>query len=140
MVDQISSDSKQNFIYASFNQINAETLIVIKDQDDKTIMAFKTNRSIGNLLYSSKNLKYTSYKIYTGGTIDGEETNGLYTSINSYTGGEEISFNDVGSAMRLSKNNDMSSNILKILIVEVVLLGVFIALYVVRNRKSTQNI
>ncbi len=37
---------------------------------------------------------YKSYKIYTGGTIDGEETNGLYTNINSYTGGEEITFND----------------------------------------------
>ena len=87
MVDNISNESKQDFIYASFNQINADTLIVIKDQDDKIIFAFKTGRSIQNIVYSSKDLNYKSYKIYTGGEIDGSETNGLYTEINSYTDG-----------------------------------------------------
>ena len=138
MVDQISSDSKQNFIYASFNQINAETLIVIKDQDDKTIMAFKTNRSIGNLLYSSKNLKYTSYKIYTGGTIDGEETNGLYTKIDSYTGGEEITFNDVSMTMRTSQNKDISNIVLIILITEIVLLVISLTIYIKGSHKKEQ--
>ena len=75
MVDAISSESKQKFIYTSFNQISADTLIVIKDQNNKVIMAFKTGRNIQNLLYSSANLNYSSYKIYTGGTIEGEEIN-----------------------------------------------------------------
>ena len=60
MVDPISEDSKQDFIYASFNKIEANTLIVIKNQNDKIITAFKTDRNIGNLLYSSKDLKYKS--------------------------------------------------------------------------------
>ena len=136
MVDQISSDSKQDFIYASFNQINADTLIVIKDQNDKIITAFKTGRSIGNLLYSSKDLDYESYKIYTGGTIDGEETNGLYTKINSCTDGEEITFNVASMNIRTSQNKDISNTVLIILIAEIVLLAISLTIYIKRSHKK----
>ncbi len=140
MIDAISSDSKQNFIYASFNQINADTLIVIKNQDDEIITAFKTGRSIGNLLYSSKDLEYTSYKIYTGGTIDGEETNGLYTKVNNYKDGEEITFNDASVTMRTYQNKDISNIVLEILIVEIVLLVISITIYIKGNHKDKQLI
>ncbi len=140
MVDQISSSSKQDFIYASFNQISKDTLIVIKDQDDEIITAFKTGRNIQNLLYSRMGLDYKSYKIYTGGTIDGEEQNGLYTKINSYTDGEEITFNDVSANMKLSSNHDISKNVLIILIVELVLMGTFLTIYIVRSHKSIQQV
>ena len=136
MVDQISSDSKQAFIYASFSGINANTLIVIKDQDNKIITAFKTDRNIGNLLYSSKDLDYESYKIYTGGTIDGEETNGLYTKINSYTDGEEITFNDASMNMRISQNKDISNTVLIILVAEIVLLVISLTVYIKRSHKE----
>ena len=139
MIDAISSESKQNFIYASFNQIDVDTLIVIKDQDDKIITAFKTDRNIQNLLYSSSNLDYESYKIYIGGTIEGEETNGLYTKINSYTGGEEITFNDASSGMKQVINKDISKNVLIILISEIALLCTFLTIYIVRNHKSWQQ-
>ena len=134
MIDAISNNSKQNYIYNNFGKINADTLIVIKDQDYKIIMAFKTSRNIRNLLYSSKDLNYKSYKIYTGGTIDGEETNGLYTKINSYTGGEEITINSASINKEISQNNDISNNILKMLIIQTVLLLVFIAIYIKRNK------
>ena len=136
MTDQISSESKQDFIYASFNGINADTLIVIKNQDDEILAAFKTSRSISNLLYSSKDLDYDSYKIYTGGTIEGDDTNGLYTKINSYTGGEEISFNIVSNDMRNNEQSDISGNILIILIVEVILLCTFLTMYIKRENKQ----
>lgn len=138
MIDQISSDSKQDFIYASFSGINADTLIVIKDQYDKIITAFKTDRNIGNLLYSSKDLDYKSYKIYTGGTIDGEETNGLYTKINSYTDGEEITFNDASENMKLTQNKDISKTVLIILVSEIILLIIFMTLYIIRSKKTEQ--
>ena len=134
MVDQISNDSKQDYIYASFNEISADTLIVIKDQDDNIITAFKTKRNISNLLYSSSDLDYESYKIYTGGDIDGEEVNGLYTTINSYTGGEEITFNNANMNITIN-NKDNSNNILIILISEIVLLVIFMIIYIKRNKK-----
>ena len=137
MQDAISGESKQNFIYASFNTINKDTLIVLKDQDDKIITAFKTSRNIRNILYSSKDLKYKSYKIYTNGEIDGEETNGLYTKINSYTNGEEISFNNISQNIKTS--NDISNNVLIILITEVVLLIISLVIYV-KSNKNTQEL
>ena len=139
MQDAISSDSKQDFIYASFSTIKADTLIVIKDQDDKVITAFKTSRNIGNILYSSKNLNYNSYKIYAGGTIDGEETNGLYTKINSYTNGEEIIFNDAG-AVRVSQNKDISKTVLIILIIEILLFVIALTIYIKRGSKTEEEI
>lgn len=129
MVDQISNESKQNFIYANFNRIMADTLIVIKDQSDRIITAFKTGRNIQNLVYSSSDLNYESYKLYTGGTIKGEETNGLYTVINSYTDGEEIAFNDSNSKMASYGQDDISNVALVALIVEVALLSVALVFY-----------
>ena len=136
----ISNDSKQKYLYANMNNVNTDTLIVIKDQDDNVITAFKTGRNIKNLLYSSPDLDYDSYKIYTGGTIDGEETNGLYTKINSYANGEEISYSDASMNMGPSSNNDVSSNILIVLIIEIVLLSILVPIYLIRNKKLKESI
>ena len=139
MVDAISSDSQQKYIYANFNKISSDTLIVIKNQNGEVITAFKTGRNIGNLLYSSKNLEYESYKIYTGGIIDGEEINGLYTKINSYSGGEEITFNEA-SGMRLRENNNLSSVLLKSLLIESGLLIVIISYYCISSYNKKKKI
>ena len=135
MNDQIAKDSKQKYIYANFNQIKADTLIVIKNQNDKILTAFKTNRNIKNLLYSSSNLDYESYKIYTGGTIDGSEVNGLYTKINSYTDGEEITFNDSNNKVSTNNKSNISKKVLMLLITETILLIICIILYVLTIKK-----
>ena len=126
MTDAISSESKQNYLYASFNTINKDTLIVIKDQDDKIITSFKNSRSIQNLLYSSKDLNYKSYKVYTGGSIDGSETNGLYTKINSCTNGEEIQYRDSSNA-QITKSNS-NKLLLKLLLIESGVLILFVTI------------
>ena len=130
MADAISNESKQKYIFASFDKINKDTLIAIKDQDDKVITAFKPGRNIQNLLYSSKDLNYKSYKIYTGGEIDGKETNGLYTKINSYSGGDEITYRDISNNSFIK--NDNSNGVLIILIAEVILLIGAITVYMIK--------
>ena len=138
MVDRVESDSKQKFIYASFNKISADSLVVIKDKSDNIIAAFKTSRDITNLIYSSSSLESDSYKIYVGGTIDGEETNGLYTKINSYTDGEEITYNDASQGMNAFKDrnvNNKSKVILIALIGEIALLAILVAVYIIGKRK-----
>ncbi len=139
MTDQISNDSKQKYIYASFDKIDKDTLVVIKNQNDKIITAFKTNREIKSILYSSEDFDYESYKIYIGGVIDGEETNGLYTKINSYTNGEEITFKDVGINIKTSKKTNSNNAILFILIVEIVLLVLSSIIYIKGINSSTIN-
>lgn len=128
MTDPISSESKQNVIYVAFNQkIQADTLIAIKDEKENVIMAFQTGRTITNLLYSSPNLNTSTYSIYTGGEINGEEENGLYTKINRYTGGEEIAYREVNTSSRFSKNqNSTSDGIGKIFLIEIGILVVFL--------------
>ena len=139
MTDRVEANSKQKFIYASFNKIESDNLIIIKDQADNIITAFKTSRDIQNLIYSSSDLSYESYKIYVGGTIDGEEINGLYTTINSYNGGAEINYNDASQGMNMPANN-ISKNILKILIGEIILLAILLTIYVIRNYRPKKTI
>ena len=134
MSDAISNESKQNYLFASFQTVNADTLITIKDQDDKIITAFQTGRKIQNLFYSSSDLKAKSYKLYTGGTIEGEEENGLYTKIQSYSGGEELSYRNIGSMNESSSKN--SFGILLIWITEIVLFVGLSVYYIIRKKRS----
>ena len=137
MADAISEESKQKYIYASFpSKIEKDTLIVIKDQNDKILTAFKTSRSISNLLYSSSNVKENNYKIYTGGTIEGEVTNGLYRNITDYTGGEEITFQDASQSRNRIQSNSISSLLLKVLLSEIVIFIGLVTSYILLNRKK----
>ena len=140
MTDEISSDSKQDFIYVNLNQIKEGDLVVIKDQDDEIITAFKTNRNIKTLLYSSPDLDYSSYKIYTGGEIEGEETNGLYTKITSYTNGTETTYNSV-SSMKIDKDtNNISDKLLCALLIETGLLVGFTSILGINYYKKKKAI
>ena len=94
------------------------------------------------MLYSDSNLSYESYKVYTGGTISGEETNGLYTKINSYTGGTEITTNNAtgmqmpGGMQGQRAQNDISNIVLIILVAEVVLLAITMTIYIKGSDKK----
>lgn len=93
MADKISNESKQKYIYVNFkNKIAKDTLITIKTLNDEIITSFKTNKDITTLFYSIEDLDYDSFKIYTGGKIEGIEENGLYTKIDSYKNGTEIEY------------------------------------------------
>lgn len=123
MADEISNESKQNYIYVKFNSIiKKDTLLVIKDQKDNIITAFKTSKDITTLFYSSEDLDYKSFKIYSGGEIEGEETNGLYTSIKDYSGGTELTYNEISETKRPNTNNF----IFKMLISEIIALLILI--------------
>ncbi len=143
MADRISNESTQKYIYVKFNsKIEKDTLIVIKNQDDKIITAFKTSKDITTLFYSDENLDYKTLKIYSGGIIDGEEENGLYTSINSYENGKEVIYSEVSSFNNLKVTNEKNSFIFKLLIGEIIsLLIVFIYIicdtYLIKRKQKT---
>lgn len=128
MVDQISNDSKQDFIFASFDQIAADIPVVIKDQNGNIIAAFKSDRTFKTLIYSSADLDYENLKIYKGGEISGSETNGLYSKVDSYTGGEEVVFVNMSSKSE-TYENDASTVALVALLAEFVLLFIALTVY-----------
>lgn len=140
MADKIESSSKQKYIYVNFNsKVSKDSLIVIKDQDDEIITAFKTSKDTSTLLYSSEDLDYKSFAIYIGGEIDGEEINGLYTTINSYENGTLVSYSEVLSGNFKMINNNSDNFILKLLIIEigclVLLIGyILIDYYIIKKR------
>lgn len=135
MADMISNKSKQKLIYVNFeSKIEKDTLIVIKNQDDDIITAFKTSKTISTLLYCSDNLSYESFKIYVGGEIDGEQENGLYSKVNNYSNGEEISYSEISSSNNSIITNKKSNVLLKALLIEIGLLTILL-IYVVVDKK-----
>ena len=150
MTDEVSEESKQRFIFLQFNsQIQAGTLVTITDENDNPIMAYKTDKNYTTFLYSSSDLNVDSYKVYTGGTIDGEETNGLYTRINSYNKGTEAEYTEAnksrgmmqggpGDMQNRAQNND--NTILIVLIGEIALLVIVVIIAVImKKRKENKN-
>ncbi|MBQ3475128.1 MAG: carbohydrate-binding domain-containing protein [Bacilli bacterium] len=97
MLDSISPNSKQKFIALSFSVKPEENdIVTLLNKDNKNVFAFKTDRSYSNLIYSSGNLDIGNYTLYKNGEIDGEETNGFYTKINSYNLGVQLAYSSLG--------------------------------------------
>ncbi len=90
MADTVSNDSGQNFINLVFrNRQAAGTLIGMTSADGVPVMGYLADRSFTNLIYSSPDLQEATYYVYCGGSISGEEINGLYTEINDYAPGTQ---------------------------------------------------
>lgn len=90
MADGINSGSKQKYLQKTLtNKVSKDTLITITDKQDNPLAAFKADRSYSVLTISTPEITTEDVTIYEGGTIDGEETNGLYTKINLYAKGKE---------------------------------------------------
>lgn len=74
----------------------ADTLVCLTDSNDNPIIAYKSDRTFTNIIFSSPDISETTYHLYTGGTIEGTVTNGVYTSITGYTGGTQQSYSGAG--------------------------------------------
>jgi hypothetical protein len=98
MYDGVSDESKQNFIVFSFKTAQtADTLITLLNENDEAVMAYKTDRSYTNLVYSSSDLKEGTYYLYKNGEIEGTQTNGYYTDITKYTKGAQQGYSMTGT-------------------------------------------
>ena len=98
MYDAISSESKQNYMVLSFqNRVSADTLVSLLNENEDTVMAYKTDRTYTNLIYSSADLKEGSYSLYKGGEIEGTEANGYYTQVSKYTKGTQQGYSSTGN-------------------------------------------
>ena len=65
MYDEISSESKQNFIVLSFQERqDVDSLITVLDSNDNPLMSYKSDRVYTNLVYSSSNLSNGTYYLY----------------------------------------------------------------------------
>lgn len=85
MYEESKTTNNNKIIQMQFSkEVNADESIVIVDENENVIFAFKTDRKISNFLYTSSNLEDKTYSVYTGTSIEGElNEQNVYTNISS---------------------------------------------------------
>lgn len=86
MYDPIEGDSEQAFMMLEFSEAT-DGLLVITDENDTPIFAYDFPYSYKYIAVSTPEMAEGSYRVYLGGEIEGEQTDGLYTAITTYTTG-----------------------------------------------------
>ena len=97
MYDEISSESKQNFIALSFSgNVSANDVITLLDSNEKAIFAYVTDRTYTNLVYSSASLVDGTYNLYKGGEPTGDTNKGFIANVTSYSKGTLLGYSNTG--------------------------------------------
>ena len=89
MYDPIESSSRQLFMMLEFGQ-STDELVVVTNENDVPVFAYDFPHSYTYIAFSTPELTEGIYRVYLGGEIEGEQTNGLYTSITSYVPGKRM--------------------------------------------------
>lgn len=97
MYEEISQESAQQFVqfyFAAPQQGDAP--LVITDADGNYVLAYTPVNDFSILEFSSPDLKDgETYALYSGGTLTGTVTNGIYTQVDSYSGGTQMAHRGV---------------------------------------------
>ena len=90
MYDPIESSSAQLFMMLEFSE-STDDLIVVTDAAGVPVFAYDFPYDYMYIAFSTPELKEgESYHVYLGGEIEGEQQDGLYTSITAYTPGRQL--------------------------------------------------
>ena len=98
MYDPIEQSSSQLFMILEFSEATNQ-LVVVTDENDQPVFAYDFPHDYMYIAFSSPALKEGVYHVYLGGDIEGEDLNGLYTTITSYTPGTRMQHGE-GTAQR----------------------------------------
>ena len=99
MYDPIEADSEQLFMMLEFGQ-ETDSLVVVTDEKDVPVFAYDFPHDYMYIAFSTPQLREGVYHVYLGGEIEGEQENGLYTSITSYIPGERMQHGEGNAAQR----------------------------------------
>ena len=89
MFDELNADSEQLYMFLQFTE-STDDLICITDANGNPVFAYDFPFSYSYISFSNAQLAEDTYHVFIGGTIAGEESDGLYTNISSYTGGTQM--------------------------------------------------
>ncbi|OAB47388.1 carbohydrate-binding domain-containing protein [Paenibacillus antarcticus] len=100
MTQAPSDTSSQHSISMTFTETQqAGTIIHLEDSEGNTILTFAPSKNYQSVVMSSPDLKETgSYTLYSGGTSNGSETNGIYAD-GEYVGGTKVVAFDISSSV-----------------------------------------
>ena len=110
-MDWAESDSAQVTMNLQFAQYQSpDSAILICDPEGKVVFAYDPDRDeiledhsrryMGAIISRPDFQRGDTYFVYTGGSITGEETAGLYTKITEYTGGTRMAYTGTDVQMR----------------------------------------
>ncbi len=89
MADCAEGLENQKVIFASTGTVNANVNVAIKDKEGNVLFAFENPKKIQCIVFSSEALKEgEEYYVYTGGSVDSQPENNIYTE-GTYSGGNE---------------------------------------------------
>lgn len=90
MAQNVGTTTTQNSVKVTLSSQDAGKIIHIEDENGNEIVTFAPEKKYSSFIISSDALKTgSSYKVYVGGSAEGEEYNGLYSN-SKYTKGEEV--------------------------------------------------
>jgi len=100
MYDPIDADSAQLFMMLEFGE-STEELLVVTDENDVPVFAYDFPHNYTYIAFSTPALEEgKTYRVYLGGAIEGEETDGLYASITAYTPGARMQHGEGNAQQR----------------------------------------
>ncbi len=99
MYDPIEEGSAQLFMMLEFAEATNQ-LVVVTDENDQPVFAYDFPHDYMYIAFSTPELREGNYRVYLGGEIEGEQTNGLYTSITAYTPGTRMQHGEGTAQMR----------------------------------------
>lgn len=89
MYDVLENTGDQLFMYLQFAAAT-DDVICITDAADQPIFAYDFPHDYSYISLSSPVLQEGTYHVYIGGTVTGTVSDGLYTSIDSFSGGTQM--------------------------------------------------
>lgn len=103
MYDKISKDSGQLFMVLEFDKkVKENDLIMITDQDDNPVTAFRAVNDYHIAVYSSPRLAEGRYNIYKVSDVTGDLERNIYSNISGYKNPVLL------NSYQLEKNGDVS--------------------------------
>jgi len=99
--------SQQNSVAVNFaSSVSGDTIVHIQDVDGKDVATFKPEKTFNTILISAAAFeKNETYKLYTGGSVNGDFINGLYQVLN-YTNGNLMATFEIGNALTIVDANN----------------------------------
>jgi hypothetical protein len=80
MAESPSSSSTQNSVNIALESQSANTIIHVEDESGKEIITFAPTKTYQSVVISTKDLVNGNYKVYFGGSYEGDVKDGLYSN------------------------------------------------------------
>lgn len=137
MYEEVKTTNDTQIIQMNLsNGVSAGESIVIIDENNNIVFAFKADRTISTVVYSSSDLTDQTYSVYSGTNISGTvDDNNIYTSIesidlSSMTKQENNTMNNRGPGRSRDFRNTETTTSKNNTVIKYVIIGVLITIIV----------